>query len=77
MPVAVTHRRSARRRVDDVGEQHGGDHPIIGTVGLLAGEELGDPLKRLTPRFDEVENVAPRKLDVFAPDMRSAMSLAG
>ena len=59
-PVTVADLRRPTRRVHNVGEQHRREHPIIGHVGLLAGEELGDLLKRLTPRFDEVENVAPR-----------------
>ena len=65
MPVTVAHLRGPARRVHDVGEQHRGEHPIIGHVGLLAGEELGDLLEGLAPRFDEVENVAPRQLNVF------------
>ena len=60
MPVTVTHLRGPARRVDDVGEQHGGQNPIVGHVSLLAGEELGDLLERFAPRFDEVERVAPR-----------------
>ena len=49
MPVTVAHLRRAARRVHDVGEQHRGENPIIGHLGLLAGEELGDLLERLAP----------------------------
>ena len=65
MPVTVADLRGAARRVHDVGEQHRGEHPIIGHVGLLAGEELGDLLEGRAPRFDEVVQVAARQLNVF------------
>ena len=65
MPVTVADLRGPARRVHDVGEQHRGENPIIGHVGLLAGEELGDLLEGLAPRFDEVVHVAPRQLDVL------------
>jgi hypothetical protein len=66
MPVPVAHLGGPARRVNNVGEQHRGQHPITGHLGLLAGEERGDFLEGRTPsRFDEVENVAPRKLNVF------------
>ena len=65
MPVTVADLRGPARRVHDVGEQHRGENPIIGHVGLLAGEELGDLLEGRAPRFDEVVHVAPRQLNVF------------
>ena len=49
MPVTVADLRGPARRVHDVGEQHRGENPIVGYFGLLAGEELGDLLKGLTP----------------------------
>ena len=52
-------------RVHDVGEEHRGENPIIGHVGLLAGEELGDLLEGLAPGFNEVEYVAPRQLNIL------------
>jgi hypothetical protein len=45
VPVTIAHFGGAVGRVDDVGEQHGGENPIVRHVGLLAGEELGDLLK--------------------------------
>ncbi len=74
VPVAVAHLGGPPRRILDVGEKHRGEHAIVGHVGLVAGEELGDHLKRLAPRFDEMENVAPGNSTYFAPDMRSAIS---
>ena len=65
MPVAVADLRRPARRVDDVGEKHRREDPVVGHLGLVPGEELGDLLKRLTPRFDEVVDVAPRQLDVL------------
>ena len=65
MPVTVADLRRPARRVDDVGEKHGGEDPVVGHVGLVAGEEFGDLLKGLTPRFDEVVDVAPRQLNVL------------
>jgi hypothetical protein len=64
-PVTVAHLRRPARRVNNVGEQHRGQHPIIGHVSLLASEELRDLLKRRTPRLNDVEEVAPRKLNVL------------
>ena len=65
MPVTVAPLRGPARRVHDVGEQHRRQHPIIGHFGLPAGEELVDLLKGRAPRFNEVEEVAPGKLDVL------------
>src|SRR3981081_2791330 len=65
VPIAVTDLHRPARRVDNVGEQHRGKIPIIGDVGLVAGEELGDLVKRRAPRFDEVVNVASGQLNVF------------
>ena len=65
MPVTVADLRGTARRVHDVGEQHRGEHPIIGHFGLLAGEELGDLLEGRAPRFNEVVPVAARQLNVF------------
>ena len=66
MPVTVADLRGPPRRVHDVGEQHRGENPIVGHVGLLAGEELGDLLKRRAPsRFNAVVPVAARQLNVF------------
>ena len=65
VPVTVTDLRGATRRIHDVGEQHGGENPVIGHVSLLAGEELGDLLERIAPRLHEVVIVAPRQLDVL------------
>lgn len=59
MPVTIPHLRGPARRVDDVGEQHGGENPIIGHVGLVAGEELGDFLEGRLPWFHVVVDVAP------------------
>jgi hypothetical protein len=60
-PVAVADFRGPARRVHDVGEQHRGEHPIIGNVGLVAGEERGDLLEGRAPsRFNDVVHVAPR-----------------
>jgi hypothetical protein len=65
MPVTVAHFRGPARRVHDVGEEHGGENPIVGHVGLVAGEELGDLLKGWAPWFHDVVPVAPRDLDVL------------
>ena len=65
MPVTVADLGGPARRVHDVGEQHRGENPIIGHVGLVAGEELGDLLEGRAPRFDEVVHVAARQLNVF------------
>ena len=66
MPVTVTHLGGSARRVHDVGEQHRGENPIIGHVGLLAGEELGDLLEGRAPsRFNLVVPVAARQLNIF------------
>jgi hypothetical protein len=65
MPVTVAHLRRPARRVHDVGEKDRGENPIIWHVGLLAGEELGDLLEGRPPRFNEVDRVAARHLDVF------------
>ncbi len=62
IPVTITDFGGAPCRVHDVGEQHRGEHPIVGDFGLLSGEELGHLLKGLTPRFDEVNCVAARQL---------------
>ena len=70
MPVTVADLRRPTRRVHDVGEQHRGEHPIIGHFGLVAGEELGDLLEGRTPsRFNEVIHVAPGSSTYFAPGM--------
>ena len=65
MPVTVADLRGPPRRVDDVGEQHRGEHPIIGHIGLVAGEELVDLMERIPPWFDEVIRITPRQLNVF------------
>ena len=65
MPVTVTHLRRPSRRTHDVGEKHCGEDPIVGHLGLLTGEELGDLLEGGSPRFDEVIHVATRQLNVF------------
>ena len=65
MPVTVTHLRRPARRLHNVGEQHRGQNPVIGHLCLMAGKELGDLLERLAPRFDVVEPVAPRQLNIF------------
>lgn len=49
VPVAVAHLGSALCGVHDVGEQHRGENPIIGHLGLLSGEELGDFPEGLAP----------------------------
>jgi hypothetical protein len=64
-PVTVADLGGPARRVDNVGEQHGGENPIIGHVCMLAGEELSDRFKGLSPWFDEVIYVPPWELDVF------------
>ena len=41
-------------------------NPVVGYLGLLAGQELGDRLERRSPvGFDEVDSVAPRELNVL------------
>ena len=76
MPVPVANLRRPARRVHDVGEQHGGEHPVIGHVGLLAGEELGDLLKGRTPSGStKWYTLRPGSSTYFAPNMRSATSL--
>ena len=65
VPVAVADVRGSARRVDDVGKQHRGEHPIIGHFCLMPGEELGDLLERIAPGFNEVVKVAPPELNVF------------
>ena len=65
MPVTVAHLGGAARRVDDVGEEHGGENPIIGDFCLMAGEEFGDLLERRAPRLDEVVEVAARELNIL------------
>jgi len=42
---------------------------MIGDVGLVAGEELGDLLERRAPWFDDVVWVRPGSSTYFAPDM--------
>ena len=65
MPVPVADLRGPTRRVHDVGEEHRGQHPIIGHFGLVPGEELGDLLEGRAPWFHEVVHVATRQLDVL------------
>ncbi len=65
MPVTVADLRGPARRVHDVGEQHRGENPIIGHVGLVAGEELGDLLEGRAPGFNDVVPVAARHLNIF------------
>jgi precorrin-3B synthase len=65
VPVTIAHLGGPARRVHDVGEQHRSEHPIVGHLSLVAGEELGDLLKGRAPWFNEVVEVAPREFDVF------------
>ncbi|OBF85362.1 hypothetical protein A5791_02310 [Mycobacterium sp. 852002-51163_SCH5372311] len=65
MPLPVTQLRGASRRIHNVGEQHRSQHPIVGHVGLMTCEKLGDLLKGRTPRLHEVIHVAPWQLNVF------------
>src|SRR6476660_6031724 len=65
MPVSITHVCGLAGRVDDVGEQDGGKHSVVGHVCLLAGEELGDLLEGIPPWLNEVVHVAPLQLNVF------------
>ena len=65
MPVTVADLRGVTRRVHDVGEEHGGENPIVRHVGPVTGEELGDLLEGRPPRFNEVVHVAPGQLNVF------------
>jgi hypothetical protein len=65
MPVTVTDLGRGARRVDDVGEEHCGQDPVARHVGLIAGHEFGDLLEGLTPRFDDVVEVAARQLNIF------------
>ena len=65
MPVSVADLGGPARRVHDVGEEHCGENPIVGHFCLVPGEELVDLLKRRAPRFNEVVQVAPWKLNVF------------
>jgi hypothetical protein len=66
MPVTVADLRRATGRVHDVGEEHRGQHPIIGHVGLVAGEERSNLLEGRAPvGFDHVVDVATRQLDVL------------
>jgi hypothetical protein len=53
------------RRVHYVGEQHRRENPIIGHLGLIAGQELDNLAEGGAPWFNEVEQVATRKLNVF------------
>jgi hypothetical protein len=65
MPVTVADLGGSARRVDDVGEEHGGENSIVGDFCLVAGEELGDLLERRPPWFNEVVHIASRELDVL------------
>jgi hypothetical protein len=67
VPVTVADLRGPTRRVHDVGEQHRRKHPIIGHFRVLTGEELGDLLKKLAPRLNEVPHVASGQLNVLRP----------
>ena len=69
MPVTVADLCGPPRRVHDVGEKHGCEHPVVGHFGLLAGEELGDLLEGFAPRFDDVEMLRPGSSTYFAPGM--------
>jgi hypothetical protein len=42
MPVTVADLRGPSRRVHDVGEEHGGENPVVRHFRLMAGEELVD-----------------------------------
>jgi hypothetical protein len=65
MSVAITHLGGSARGVHDVGKQHRSQHPIVGHFCLMAGEELGDLLEGLPPRFNRVVDVPARELDVL------------
>jgi hypothetical protein len=52
VPVAVADLRCSARRVHDVGEEDGGENPIIGDLGMVAGEEFGDLLEGRPPGFN-------------------------
>ncbi len=65
MPVTVTDLGGPARRVHDVGEEHRGENPIVGHVGPVPGEELGDLLEGLAPWFNGVIPVAAWHLNVF------------
>ena len=41
-PVTVADLCGPARRVHDVGQEDSGEHPIVGDVSLVAGDELGD-----------------------------------
>ena len=59
-PVTVADLCGPARRIHDVGEQHRGENPVVGHLGMVAGEELGHLLERLAPGLDEVVQVASR-----------------
>jgi hypothetical protein len=66
MPVTVADLRSGACRVHDVGEQHRGEHTVVGHFCLVPGEELGDLLEGRAPsRFNELVDVASRQFDVL------------
>jgi hypothetical protein len=65
MPVTVAHFCGPTCRVDDVGEEHRGEHAVACRVGLIAGHELGDLVEGITPWFDDVVEVAARQLNIF------------
>ena len=65
MPVTVAH--LAARRVESTMSVNNtvARTRSSATSAWCAGEELGDLLERIPPRFDEVVHVAPGQLDVF------------
>ena len=65
MPVTVADLRRSARRVHDVGEQHRGENTVVRHLCLVPGDELGDLLERIAPRFHVVKHVAPWQFNVF------------
>ena len=57
---------------DDVGEQHGGQHPAGFGSPADASEELLDLVKRELRRLPDQRRVGPRELDQPCPGMCSA-----
>jgi hypothetical protein len=70
MLVTVAHLRRGACRVHNVGEQDGGEHPIVGHLCSVAGEELSDFPEGIAPRFNEVENIAPGQVRSVIIGMR-------
>jgi hypothetical protein len=69
MPITVADRRGMTCRVHDVGEEHRGEHSIIGNISLVAGEELGDLLEDARHGSTKRYMLRPGSSAYFAPSM--------